>query len=77
MDKIEKYLNEGMGSFRRMASLEADLAKKYKSGVRQGIGKTPDLIYKQLTKVPEFKKLSMDRQGEIAVKVMDMIQGRG
>lgn len=68
--KIEKYLNEGVFD-KRMSSMKADIEKKY--GTIQG--KTVDLIYNQLMKVPDYKKLSMDRQGEIAMKVLMMIKG--
>jgi hypothetical protein len=68
--KIKKYLNEGMFD-KKMSSMKADIEKKY--GTIQG--KTVDLIYNHLMKVPEYKKLSMDRQGEIAMKVLMMIKG--
>lgn len=32
-----------------------------------------DVVYKALEKIPEFRKLSMDRQGEISIKVKEMI----
>jgi hypothetical protein len=70
MNKIEKYLTEGMLD-KRVASMKADIEKKY--GTIQG--KTVDLIYNQLMKVPDYKRLSMDRQGEIAMKVLMMIKG--
>ena len=35
--------------------------------------KLVDAVYKALSKVKEFKNLSMDRQGEISVKVEKMI----
>ena len=38
--------------------------------------KLVDKIYKALEKIPEFKNLSMDRQGEISVKVQKMIEGK-
>ena len=73
--KLDKYLTDGVFD-KRVSSMEADLAKKYKSGIRQGKGKLVDKIYSNLMKIADYKKLSMDRQGEIAVKVLDMIQGR-
>jgi hypothetical protein len=39
-------------------------------------GTLSDKIYKALSKIPEFKNLSMDRQGEIIVKVSKMIGGK-
>ena len=36
--------------------------------------KLVDKIYKALNTIPEFKKLSMDRQGEISVSVKKMIE---
>ena len=38
--------------------------------------KLVDKIYKALSTIPEFKNLSMDRQGEISVKVQKMIEGK-
>ena len=38
--------------------------------------KLVDRIYKALEKIPEFKNLSIDRQGEISVKVQKMIEGK-
>ena len=38
--------------------------------------KLVDKIYKVLSTIPEFKNLSMDRQGEISVKVQKMIEGK-
>jgi hypothetical protein len=35
--------------------------------------KLTDNIYAALEKIPEFKNLSLDRQGEITVKVAEMI----
>jgi len=70
--KIGKYLKEGIFD-KRVASMKADLDKKYGSAGN----KTIDVIYNQLMKVPEFKKLSMDRQGEISMKVLAMIKGKG
>jgi len=37
--------------------------------------KLVDAIYKALSKVKEFKNLSMDRQGEISIKVKKLIEG--
>lgn len=37
-------------------------------------GKLVDSVYKALAKVPEFKNLSMDRQGEISIAVEKMIK---
>ena len=39
-------------------------------------GKLVDAVYKALMKIPEFKQLSMDQQGEISVKVQKMIAGK-
>lgn len=72
MEVIDNYLNEGIFD-KRMASMKADIDKKYGPVG----GKTIDNIYKHLMMVPEFKKLSMDRQGEISMKVLAMIQGKG
>lgn len=36
--------------------------------------KTVDDIYKALMKIPVFKNLSMDRQGEISMEVEKMIK---
>lgn len=36
--------------------------------------KLVDEIYKALSKISDFKKLSMDRQGEISVAVKKMIE---
>jgi len=72
MEEIDSYLTEGIFD-KRIKSMQADLDKKY--GPKGG--KTIDVIYKQLMKVSEFKKLSMDRQGEISMKVLHMILGRG
>ena len=69
--KISKFLTEGIFD-KRMANMKADLEKKYGSPG----AKTIDLIYNQLMKVPDFKKLSMDRQGEISMKVLAMIKGK-
>jgi hypothetical protein len=68
--KLDKYLNEGVFD-KRMSGMKADIEKKY--GTIQV--KTVDLIYNNLMKVPDYKKLSMDRQGEIAMKVLMMIKG--
>ena len=38
--------------------------------------KLVDTVYKALMKIPEFKNLSMDQQGEISVKVQKMIEGK-
>ena len=70
--KVKKYLGEGIFD-KRTASMKADLDKKYGPAG----GKTIDNIYKHLMMVPEFKKLSMDRQGEISMKVLAMIKGKG
>jgi hypothetical protein len=69
--KLTEYLEEGIFD-KKMASMKADLDKKYGSAS----GKTIDNIYKHLMMVPEFKKLGMDRQGEISMKVLSMIQGK-
>lgn len=37
-------------------------------------GKLTDAVYKALVKIPEFKNLSMDRQGEISMAVEKMIK---
>ncbi len=37
-------------------------------------GKITDAVYKALMKIPEFKGLSMDRQGEISAAVEKMIK---
>jgi hypothetical protein len=37
-------------------------------------GKLTDAVYKALAKIPEFKNLSMDRQGEISMAVEKMIK---
>jgi len=70
MEAIDSYLTDGIFD-KRMANMKADIEKKY--GTIQG--KTVDLIYNQLMKVPDYKRLSMDRQGEIAMKVLMMIKG--
>jgi len=70
--KLSEYLTEGLFDKRR-ASMKADLEKKYGSPG----AKTIDLIYKHLMMVPDFKKLSMDRQGEISMKVLALIKGKG
>ncbi len=69
---IDHYLTEGIFD-KKIKSMKADLEDKYGPAT----GKTIDVIYKHLLMVPEFKKLSTDRQGEIAVKVLMMIQGKG
>ncbi len=33
-------------------------------------------IYRALRKLPEFKNLSMDRQGEIVIKIVMMMSGK-
>lgn len=38
--------------------------------------KLVDKVYKALEKIPEFKNLSMDRQGEISIKIVKMIEGK-
>jgi hypothetical protein len=45
--------------------------KKYLKEEPKGLA---DEIYNTLIKVKEFKKLSMDRQGEIIVKIMEMMK---
>ena len=66
--KMRENMEEGIFD-RKMASMKADIEKKYgKSG-----SKLVDKIYNQLMKIPEFKNLSMDRQGEISVAVQKMI----
>lgn len=35
-----------------------------------------DVVYRALEKLPHFKKLSMDRQGEISLSVAKMIKGK-
>lgn len=70
MNKIAKYLGEGIFN-KRVKSMEADLEKKYG---RAG-SKVVDKVYDLLMKMPEYKKLSMDRQGEIAMAVAKMIGG--
>jgi hypothetical protein len=37
-------------------------------------GKLVDAVYNALVKIPEFKNLSMDRQGEISTAVEKMIK---
>ena len=37
---------------------------------------TSDMIYKMLKNDPDFKNLSMDKQGEICLDVMKFIQER-
>ena len=62
--------------------MKADVEKRFGKHISPLIqrfdpkGKTIDAIYTQLMKVPDFKNLSFDRQGEIAVKVLQMIQGK-
>ena len=82
--KIEKYLGEGAGKFRRMASKEkydasiTGTMKLKQTGASKGKhDKAIDAIYNNLMKVPEFKRLSMDRQGEISMKVLALIMGKG
>lgn len=68
LDKIDKKIGEGIFD-KKMSNMKADLEKKYgKAG-----NKLVDKVYNQLIKIPEFKKLSMDRQGEISVQVTKMI----
>jgi hypothetical protein len=57
-------------------TLMKDYLEKAMKGVVLSEEKTIDLIYKHLMMVPDFKKLSMDRQGEISMKVLKMIQGK-
>jgi len=69
LDKIDKKIDEGIFD-KRMASMKSDLSKKYgKSG-----NKLVDKVYNQLIKIPEFKNLSMDRQGELSIKIAKMIK---
>lgn len=35
--------------------------------------KLTDVVFKALEKIPEFKSLSMDRQGEISISVVKLI----
>ena len=35
-----------------------------------------DKIYKALRNLPEFKNLSLDRQGEISIKIANLIEGK-
>lgn len=37
-------------------------------------GKEIDVLYEALLSVPSFKNLGMDRQGELTMKIMKMIQ---
>ena len=87
--KLSEYLTEGIFD-KRMSNMKTDLEKKYGKAKVSGTMKlTPvggnkakhdkaiDAIYNNLIKVPEFKRLSMDRQGEISMKVLALIMGRG
>lgn len=53
-----------------------DYLEKAMRGVVLSEEKTINLIHKHLMMVPDFKKLSMDRQGEISMKVLKMIKGK-
>lgn len=69
LKKIESRIEEGIFD-KRMGSMKSDLEKKYG---KQG-NKLVDKIYNQLIKIPEFKNLSMDRQGEISIAIAKMIK---
>ena len=57
-----------------MKPLEKYLKECIKKGIYEGSGTDlDDTIYRYLIKIPEFKRLPMDKQGAITMKVFRMI----
>ena len=58
-----------------MKITKKELNKMIEEAVKQRLNEgLVDKVYDALMKVPEYKKLSADRQGEISVVVKKMIQ---